>query len=52
MERLLLNLVRHISKSMPQLKVVDEDYGQLEMIDMTDRDTYPPDIPCSAHRCA
>ena len=45
MERLLLNLVRHISKSMPELKVVDEDYGQLEMIDMTDRDTYPLTFP-------
>lgn len=45
MERLLLNLVRHISKSMPQLKVVDEDYGQLEMIDMTERDTYPLTFP-------
>ena len=45
MERLLLNLVRHIGKSMPEIKVVDEDYGQLEMIDMTDRDTYPLTFP-------
>lgn len=45
MEKLLLNLIRHIGKNMPQLKVVDEDYGQLEMLDQEDRDTYPLTFP-------
>ena len=45
MERLLLDLVRHISLSMPGIKTVDEDYGQLEMLDQQERDTYPLTFP-------
>lgn len=45
MERLLLDLVRHISLSMPGIKTVDEDYGQLEMLDQHERDTYPLTFP-------
>lgn len=46
METLLAELVKHIGSSMPELALVDEDYGQLEMIDQQDRDTYPVVFPC------
>ena len=45
MESILENLVKHIGDNMPDMKVVDEDYGQLEALDQTDRDTYPLTFP-------
>ena len=45
MESILEDLVRHVGDNMPELKVVDEDYGQLEFIDQESRDTYPLTFP-------
>ena len=45
MESLLENLVKHVGDNMPDMKVVDEDYGQLEALDQTDRDMYPLTFP-------
>lgn len=42
METILTNMLRHIAQQMPQLSLVDEDYGQLE----TQEDTYPVTFPC------
>ena len=33
MEYLILPIIQHISNGMPELMVVDEDYGQLEVVD-------------------
>ena len=41
MEQLLLDLINLLSTEMPELVTVDEDYGQLEMINREDRSTYP-----------
>lgn len=41
MEQLLLDLINRLSTNMPELITVDEDYGQLEMINREDRSTYP-----------
>lgn len=46
MELLLYHLIDHIKKEMPELSLVDEDYGQLEAIDKVDMDTYPVTFPC------
>lgn len=45
MECLLEDLVNLIGNAMPDLKVVDEDYGQLEMINQENNDTYPLTFP-------
>lgn len=45
MEQLLYDIITLISEEMPQLRTVDEDYGQLEFIDRDDRDTYPLTFP-------
>ena len=45
MECLLEDLVNLIGNAMPDLKVVDEDYGQLAMIDQESNDTYPLTFP-------
>ena len=37
MDELLLSIMQHIAAAMPELSLVDEDYGQLE----TQEDTYP-----------
>lgn len=42
MDELLLNIMQHIAAAMPELSLVDEDYGQLE----TQEDTYPVTFPC------
>lgn len=46
MELLLYHLIDHIKKEMPELSLVDEDYGQLEAIDKEEMDTYPVTFPC------
>lgn len=45
MEKLLQRLIKLFGHEMPELSTVDEDYGQLEMIDQQDRDTYPLTYP-------
>ncbi len=45
MEQIIRTLIGHIQSSMPQLALVDEDYGQLEYIDKEDVDTYPLVMP-------
>lgn len=45
MESLLVNLLNHISSSIPRLRTVDEDYGQLEAIDDDSKDMYPLTFP-------
>lgn len=45
MEYLLYNLINEIKAKMPELSLVDEDYGQLEYID-SETDTYPVTFPC------
>lgn len=45
MESLLYHLIRHIKANMPELSLVDEDYGQLEAIDKDGMDTYPVTFP-------
>lgn len=42
MEQIFLQILRRIADRLPQLSLVDEDYGQLE----TDADTYPVTFPC------
>ena len=41
MECLLEDLIKHIWDNMPRLKVVDEDYGQLEALGQESTDQYP-----------
>lgn len=45
MESLLVNILQHISSSIPRLRTVDEDYGQLEAIDDNSKDMYPLTFP-------
>ena len=45
MEKLLVNLIEHISKNMPQISLIDEDYGQLEALDNEAKDMYPLTYP-------
>ena len=45
MEKLLQDLINLFGREMPELSTIDEDYGQLEMIDQQDRDTYPLTYP-------
>ena len=45
MEQLLENLIDLFGLEMPELSTVDEDYGQLEMLNQENRDTYPLTFP-------
>ena len=45
MEYLLYTLINEIKAKMPEISLVDEDYGQLEYID-SETDTYPVTFPC------
>lgn len=45
MEKLLQDLINRFGQEMPELSTIDEDYGQLEMIDQEGRDTYPLTYP-------
>lgn len=45
MEYILLPLIEHIAEGMPQLSLVDEDYGQLEVIDEEGKEMYPITYP-------
>lgn len=41
MELLLINLVDYLAEAMPELLLVDEDYGQLENLEDEERQMYP-----------
>lgn len=45
MEDLLVKLINLVSQMMPELEVVDEDYGQIEMLEQENQDTYPLTFP-------
>lgn len=45
MEKLLQDLINLFGAEMPELSTINEDYGQLEMIDQEGRDTYPLTYP-------
>ena len=45
MEQLLETLINLFGQQMPELCTVDEDYGQLEMLNQENRDTYPLTFP-------
>lgn len=45
MEQLLVKLITLVSQRMPDLEVVDEDYGQIEMLDQENQDSYPLTFP-------
>lgn len=45
MEKLLESLINLFGLEMPELSTIDEDYGQLEMINQENRDTYPLTFP-------
>ena len=45
MEKLLESLIEMLGIQMPELTTIDEDYGQLEMINQENRDTYPLTYP-------
>jgi hypothetical protein len=45
MEKLLESLINLFGQQMPELCTIDEDYGQLEMINQENRDTYPLTFP-------
>ena len=45
MESILENLINHITANMPDLEVVDEDYGQLEALAQESTDQYPLTFP-------
>jgi hypothetical protein len=45
MENLLEHLVDYVGQNFADAKLVDEDYGQLEMLDDPNRDTYPLVFP-------
>ena len=56
MEHVLEDLIRLVGEAFPDMKTVDEDYGQLEMLDDDTRDTYPITFPAvliaAPARCA
>jgi len=43
MEKIFINIINRIAENMPELSLVDEDYGQLD----TEEDTYPVTFPCA-----
>ena len=45
MEKLLQDLINLFGQLLPELRTVDEDYGQLEMLNQENRDTYPLTFP-------
>ncbi len=42
MEKLYLNIMEQVRNTLPELSLIDEDYGQLD----TEEDTYPVTFPC------
>lgn len=44
MEEVYINILEHIKEGLPELSLIDEDYGQLEMPE--DEEAYPITFPC------
>ena len=44
MEEIFISIMEQIAREMPELSLIDEDYGQLEM--GADEDHYPVTFPC------
>lgn len=44
MDEILINIMERIAAEMPELSMLDEDYGQLEM--SAEDDSYPVTFPC------
>ncbi len=44
MDEILINIMERIAAKMPELSMLDEDYGQLEM--SAEDDSYPVTFPC------
>lgn len=44
MEHLLYDIIQYIGNNMPDIRTIDEDYGQLEMLD-DNRESYPLIFP-------
>lgn len=44
MEEIFTNIMERIAGGMPELSLIDEDYGQLEM--SAEEDRYPVTFPC------
>lgn len=44
MDEILINILERINQEMPDLLLLDEDYGQLEM--SAEQDSYPVTFPC------
>lgn len=44
MEEIFITIMEQIAREMPDLSLIDEDYGQLEM--GADEDHYPVTFPC------
>lgn len=44
MEQIILEIMKLIAASLPELSMIDEDYGQLEL--QSSEDTYPVTFPC------
>ena len=45
MESFLYQIINHVKEGMPDLSLVDENYGQLENINQPDTDMYPVTFP-------
>ena len=45
MELFLYQIIDHVKEGMPDLSLVDENYGQLENIDQSETDMYPLTYP-------
>lgn len=52
MEELLLKIIKTLGAEVPELSYIDEDYGQLEMLDEVGRDSYPLTFPALLVDCA
>ncbi len=52
MEELLLKIIKTLGAEVPELSYIDEDYGQLEMLDEVGRDSYPLTFPAMLVDCA
>ncbi len=45
MEHLLYDIINLIGKNMPEILTIDEDYGQLQILEQEGRDSYPLVFP-------
>lgn len=45
MEQIFSNIINHIHSQIPELQTIDEDLGQLDILDQEDTDSYPVIFP-------